>query len=274
MVGVSAAHIFTANNSIIASEQNPTGTTFNVVNNFITQPNEISNNGMQNAIGIVKRYYPLSVSGYNAVDVALTTLNEADISPIVSYQQQGMTGWTSPLTFATSEEINGILASSTNLFSSGRTTGPKGEGNMKLRLNGSMITLSVPEYLQGNQVNVNFINCISFVASASTTPNGNICPDPAAPGDSGSALVADINGTRKIIGLVFASGSVSGQTYYGFANRIDEIANAIAIEPWTGGTVSYSNTGATQTNLEIGLSPNVITAPGGNIYWLAGTVRN
>jgi hypothetical protein len=38
--------------------------------------------------------------------------------------------------------------------------------------------------------------------------------------------------------------------------------------------VSYSNTGATQTNLEIGLRPDIITSPNNNIYWYAGTLKS
>jgi hypothetical protein len=274
LVGVSCAHSFAENSSIIASEQNPTGTTSNILNNFIVQPNEQSNYGMQNAVGLVKRFYPLTITGTNYVDVALTTLNQSDIDLNTSYQQLGMTGWTAPLTFATTQEINGLISSKANLFSSGRTTGPKGEGEMKLRMFSTMTTLSVETTSQGQPVNLTFANCLGCIASATTTPQGDLCPYPIAEGDSGSALVADINGIRKIVGLVFAGAEQSGQTIYAYATRIDEIESAVVISPWTGQTVSYSNTGATQTNLEIGLSPNIITAPNNNIYWLAGTLKS
>ena len=42
---------------------------------------------------------------------------------------------------------------------------------------------------------------IVYVASATTTPSGTVCPYPIYYGDSGSIVSADINGVRKIIGL-------------------------------------------------------------------------
>ena len=56
-----------------------------------------------------------------------------------------------------------------------------------------------------------------------TTTNGNSCYYPINSGDSGSALLANINGEIKIIGLCFAgstSGSPDGYFTIGRACRL------------------------------------------------------
>lgn len=271
LVGVSNDHVYIYD-SFINSDKNPSGSTSNVVNNVITQPNEGGNSGLQNAIGIVKRYNPLQITGYNYADVALTTINETDINYSTSYQQQGITGWTAPLEFATTAEIDNLLGNNSNLFSSGRTTGPKGEGEMKLKVFSSPVIISIDYNLQGVPTTVEFANCIEFIASATTTPNGYICAYPINGGDSGSALVADISGTRKIVGLVFAGSGVGGTVYYGFANRIDDVATAINISPWTGQSVSFSNTAATETYTTNSYSSTKNIILSGKTFWQGGQV--
>jgi len=127
--------------------------------------------------------------------------------------------------FATSEEIDN-LPIGTRVWKSGRTTGFAGKGicdgaggedpNIcQIELLGKNETVQVYGYkFSQYTVNVIFSNCLKF---AYKTLPGQTKPRPGAiqGGDSGSVLIADIEGTKKIIGLNFA-----GDGTYGFANRI------------------------------------------------------
>lgn len=280
LVGVSNNHVL-VKNAFLASERKIDGTHTSISNNFVTQPNDGSNRGLQNSIGLVKRYVPLSgTPNYNTVDGALTTINESDISYTTSYKQYGMTNWTQPLSFASTEEIDSLLTNRNNLFSSGRTTGPKGEGNTKLFTDSISNTITIKYNNQGTEEIIYFSDCIIFGASASTTTNGYWCYYPLYGGDSGSALVADFSGTRKIVGLVFASQSINVQisenTYVkrpvrGVASRIDKVAEQLNISAWTGNTLYFSDTGSTELHIVNGLSDDINLDLSGDKYWQAGT---
>ena len=287
LVGVSNNHVL-VKNAFLASERETDKTHTSISNNFVTQPNDGSSRGLQNSIGLVKRYVPLlkssSESGtpnYNEVDGALTTINESDISYTTSYKQYGMTNWSQPLEFASTEEIDSLLTNQNNLFSTGRTTGPKGEGNTKLFTDSNSNTISIKYNNQGTQKTIYFSDCIRFGASASTTTTGYWCYYPLFGGDSGSALVADFSGTRKIVGLVFASLSISARTQSntivwrpvrGLANRIDKVAEQLNISAWTGNALYFSDTGSTELHMVNGLSGDINLELSGNTYWQAGTV--
>ena len=170
LVGVSNNHVL-VKNAFLASERKTDGTHTSISNNFVTQPNDGSNRGLQNSIGLVKRYVPLSgtssgTPNYNTVDGALTTINESDISYTTSYRQYGMTNWAQPLQFASTEEIDSLLTNQNNLFSSGRTTGPKGEGNTKLFTDSTSNTITIKYNNQGTEEIIYFSDCIRFGASA------------------------------------------------------------------------------------------------------------
>jgi hypothetical protein len=214
----------------------------------------------------------------NRVDVALLSIDASALSLTQSFLQIGLTH-TYALDFATSSEIDNLLSthgpsSSGDLFSSGRTTGAKGEGSMKLKIVRIDEEFDINFKLQGQSSICHFERGLVFKAFRDTI---NWCPFPIAPGDSGSALIADFSGTRKIIGLVFAgystlscsspcdeiigpescnssgypprnsSGSNCGPgncdpsvptscLVEGIACRIDDIANQLNIRPWLGET--------------------------------------
>jgi hypothetical protein len=272
LVGVSNNHVLVYD-AFLTSQRMSSGITTSILNNIVTQPNEFNNSSISNSIGIVKRYKPITNGSINYADVALTTIRSSDVNMSTSYLMQGVTGWTQPLIFASSVEIDGLLSNKNNLFSAGRTTGSKGEGEMKLLTSSYPVTINIAYTKQGNDSVVQFGRCIQFIASASTTPNGSICSYPINGGDSGSALVADFSGTRKIVGLVFAGGLISGVTFYGYANRIDDVVNQINISEWTGQTVNYSNTDMTETYSisEMSSLDNIILS--GKTFWQAGTVK-
>lgn len=274
VVGVSNNHVF-INDAFICSERSSTSIISNVKNDIVTQPHEsISDN---HPIGVVKKYYPISSNGYNYVDVALTTINSGDtFSNNISYKYEGLS-FTNPLPFATTEEINNILipgSASYNplLYSAGRTTGGKGQGITKLRVSQFPSVISNIYYKkQGNYVNVSYSDLIEFVATTgSTQPMHPDCPYPINHGDSGSALIADFSGTKKIIGLVFAGSYIGNDCYYGYACRIDRIASSMNISAWDGGTINFSNTNNILEHTINGLSNQVSVVLSGKTYWQVG----
>ena len=279
LVGVSNNHVLVKNAFLapyVATSLPPLTDSYQ---NMVTQPNDGADAGLQSSIGIVKKYVPLSGQSIpNTVDVALTTVNESDIDTSVSYLQEGLNGWSDPMEFATTEEIDSLSAGTIDLYSAGRTTGPKGEGITKLRAFSTISTLNVPYFNQIENQDywqvVKFNNSIGFLASASTLNPGEICTYPIAKGDSGSALLADFNGTRKIVGLVFAGVPVSltnPAIKFGFANRIDDVAEQIGISAWTGNQVSYSDTGNTEQHIVSGLNTNTTLVLSGKTFNQLGT---
>jgi len=271
LVGVSNNHVLVYD-SFFTTERSSTDIITSTFNNRVTQPNEPGNSTISNSIGIVKRYRPISNEIINYADVALTTVNSSDIDFDTSYLIEGVTGWTQPLQFATSSEIDNLLTNQNNLFSAGRTTGSKGEGDMKLLTSSYPVTLNISFTKQSGIGTVQFGRCIQFIASASTTLEGSICSFPINAGDSGSALVADFSGTRKIVGLVFAGGQIDGTTFFGYANRIDDVVNEIDISAWTGQSVNFSNTATTETYIVTGKSSLKTLDLSGKTFWQIGAV--
>lgn len=268
LVGVTNAHVV-IDNAFTNSARTFNNIVTNVAGDVVSQPSSIETGyvNQNNPIGVVKRYYPWRENPYqNYVDCALITLNQSDINPSTAYRQLGLTGWTSPMTFATNSEIYGMVSSGTPLFSTGRTTGPKGEGDMKLIPYIYSNIYVGPTYNQGViNLATQFMFCTGFVASASTTPSGSVCNYPIAGGDSGSALIGEFDGVRKIVGQVFA-----GSTTIGYAIPIDNIQTQMDISPYTGQTVNYSDTGATQYHYVSGRVGTVNLTLSGNTFWQVG----
>jgi hypothetical protein len=268
LVGVTNAHVL-IDDPFLASERTKNSLTTNVANTDVTQPSsgESGYVGVNNKVGIVKRYNPiLETPSVNTVDSSIFTLDEDDINTSTSYQQMGLVGWTSPLTFATQSEILNLVINNTPLYSSGRTTGAKGEGDMKLIPYAIGVTTTVSgNEIQGVSVNTVFQDCIRFIASGSTTPTGYSCPYPIAAGDSGSALIGEFGGVRKIVGLNFA-----GDNYNGFANYITNVATAMDISPYTGQTVGYSDIDNIEYHYVSGKSSDISLTLSGNTYWQVG----
>ncbi len=204
-------------------------------------------------------------------DTTIVPVNER------SWNQQGLQSimGNNPPPFATTNEIDNLEVTNPRAYSTGRTLGPKG-----LMPNCPMVIVQVgvsvnvpgnwerphglcPVDSQGNIVGtstpVSYDNIIKYAKPIPADPNNqainifegdvneqnqnlvNGCYNPVWKGDSGSFLLADINGTVKIVGLVFA-GSVGGTTdsgvalfTYGFACRIDKVAEQLGIEAYVAG---------------------------------------
>lgn len=269
LVGVTNAHVMTeiffrANESGRAVE--------NVYGDRIGQP---SSAGTQK-IGTAKAYVPVqgnASGGINTVDAALFTLDSSVVNTSQSYLYHGFS-FTGAPTFATTSEIDDLINNDYDLFSVGRTTGAKGEGSTKLKFL-SYDTVYVNNTLDSSTQRIcRYDDCISYIASASTTTNGNACFYPINSGDSGSALLADINGEIKIIGLSFAgstTGSLDGYFTIARACRIDKVAELLNISPYTGQTINYSDTSSPSLHYEVGFSSLSAVTINGNKYYQLGT---
>jgi len=187
-------------------------------------------------IGQTLRYVPIQQATPNKVDCSIFSINEADIGlgNISSSVMQAGVAYSNALPFATTTEIDNLLQTNPMLFSSGRTTGPKGGVTCPLRVFALFTAFPINYNKQYIPTQVYFEDQITFVKPEFDPSLTTICSNPIIPGDSGSALIADFGGVRKIVGLVFAASTVGGIIYYGYANRIDNVALEMGIQAWDG----------------------------------------
>ena len=186
-----------------------------------------------NQIGRSLRYVPINEATPNQVDCGIFSINESDIDtgPISSSVMQAGDAYTAPLPFATTIEINNLLTTNPMIYSSGRTTGPKGGTGCPMRISSIFTAFPIAYKKQGLATTVYFQDQLEFVKPENDPSLSVLCPNPIIGGDSGSALIADFGGIRKIIGLVFAA---RASTNTGYANRIDNVASEMGIEAWDG----------------------------------------
>ena len=268
LVGVTNAHVMTGNFFIATESSRSISNTFN---QNMGQPAT----SVSQRVGITKRYIPVvgTSTGVNYVDGALLTLDESVIDLNESYKYYGFSFTDAP-PFATTEEIDDLINNDFEFYSVGRTTGAKGQGVTKLKF------LSYDTVYVYNNINDDFARlcrydeCITYIASASTTTLGNTCYYPIESGDSGSALLANINGTIKIIGLSFAGSTAGSSTGYktkARACRIDRVAEELNIEAFTGQTVNFSDKTDPQIHYELGFSSLSAVTINGDTYYQLGT---
>ena len=247
--------------------------------------NQPSTSLSADTIGYVSKFYPLTTYQQNRIDSALITVNESDIDYASSFLQEGLTGWTQPMDFATTSEIDDLINTKPYFYSAGRTTGAKGEGTTKLVLWQSFVTGLKSNTLYGlNGVaqNVSYENQIVLVASSSTTPNNYVCKYPIFFGDSGSVVSADISGSRKIVGqfhTLIITGVADTNPPPGWGgspclalvmSRIDDIATLLNVSPWTGQSVNFANINDIRLECNPGLSNSPTLELSGDTYWQIG----
>lgn len=232
-----------------------------------------------NDVPSIKRASFYDTDSNNTVDVAVlavsNTLFNNDSYQI--NQPSGTTQITSHFEFATTQELDNLMTNPpSGVYSVGRTTGPKGWGATtacQLEVSAINVTSNVGFTERGQAISVGFTDLIRFQYA----DNSNF---PVAGGDSGSALIADMDGlgTYKIIGLVFAGNggaleNPSGGTHIGLACRIDNVATEMNIRAWT----SSETPDFTQSTLEVITRPYLDSIPeeatitvDGNTYYNAG----
>jgi hypothetical protein len=220
LVGVTNAHVQVGN--LMYTDEREIGNEDNDESNLTFQSGESGAGIMDNMIGETIRYVPITNKRRNQVDGALISLKSNDISNTESFKQHGLP-YDLPMPFASSQEINSLLLLNPKIYSSGRTTGVKGNDTCGLMVTATNGYTYIGGY-EKNSVSYTEFNGIIFFNRLTSD-----CPYPIYDGDSGSALIADLNGVWKIIGLVFAGG-----TDIGCACRIDVLSQQLGISSWDG----------------------------------------
>ena len=281
LVGVTNNHVI-VEDAFINSEKNPLLAASSIIDNVVfsnpTGYNAIlppmilqfgSAGGFVNfandMIGYPKRYVPISSASPNRVDGALFTISTG----IPCTNSQALSGLdTFNIPFATSSEINALPFNNT-LYSVGATTGPKGV-NCPLTCFGIGST-TVKFLRQGVETIVTFqdVIAIRFLDSSNL---------PSWKGDSGSAVIADISGQNKIVGLIFAGDSDGTPSNpistFAVVSRIDHVANELNISAWDGSELNRSsNTPSISFILTQQNDSRTSIEYLGRTYYLAGTVN-
>lgn len=171
----------------------------------------------------IKRYEPVSLVNTNYADVALLIVPPSyiDNNSYRMWQPSNNNTYPSSLPFATTAEINNLLVTNPKVYSTGRTTGPKGYNNTatcNLKIAGVGLTMLVSDQ---DGTTPTWGDCITYEYEDKSA-------NPAAGGDSGSCVIAEIGGVQKIIGICFAAGN-----NIAVANRIDRIVSAMNISAFT-----------------------------------------
>ena len=245
-----------------------------------------------NIIGRSLRYvpiYPVTSGLTNSVDAAIFSLDASVVSSTISWKQVGLDSVVIDyLPFATTGEIDTLLAVNPQLYSSGRTTGPKGGATCPLKLFELGSTFSINYKMQGPCEPANTSGCTTIIMENAigyfkppvehpeTQDPTNFCCNPVRGGDSGSALIADIGGIIKVIGLVFAGGGPrcdgGNNSYtYGYACRIDEVASQLGIRSWDKeDLLQFVKTSTIDYRTEPGGSSDKTKSCDGKTFWQVG----
>lgn len=241
---------------------------YDTTDEYVYQPGESSSYETETyKIGRLMYSYPIKKSN-NEVDVAILGLLSSTVSNSESYKQY-LLSTNSPTPFATTEEIDSIIIDNIPLAASGRSTGPK-EGDLcGLSILQSNININVSGYGHNKP---GYSWTVPFVGQITYTRVNPDCPGPSIPGDSGSAVLGNFNGTWKIVGLNFAGGTNSSGIEIGVFNRIDKVAEALEIEAWDGTTLNFIDIENPQTSVVNGQDPDFFKVIGGNTYWQAGLI--
>lgn len=266
IVGVTNNHVIIGD-AYLATDRDPRGAVTSILNdqNFQTGEPYAPVNATSDFIGKTKRYYPIKPQPYsNKIDAALVAVTGSVIDPNESIKLVDFS-YTGSMPFATTEEIDNLLVSGSEAFSTGRSTGAK---SADTPCGIQFTALNVTSYVLGYENNMGettiakFSECIEFKR---LNPE---CPWPIYGGDSGSALCAKIDGVWKIVGLCFAGGSSRG-----LANRIDNVASLLQIEAWDGSEKSFSDIESPLTHSISGLSNQPYIDISGSRYWQAGLIK-
>lgn len=230
-----------------------------LVPNTVYQPGELLAPLPVRRIGEVLRYVPLYKSGgtmTNKVYVGLLSLDYSCVTYEESYKQFGL-GYDSIIPFATTEELDNILATNPVLYTSGR------DGVMK---GGGCARYVISPYASLPVIDNPFNRTILF-EEVITFSSPEIWPGPCGSGvSSGAALIADFGGTYKIIGIIFAFG---GQLTV--ACRIDNIVKELDIEEWDGSVKPFVDLDTKKIITVDGLSPDITLDCNNETYWQVGT---
>lgn len=280
LVGITNNHVV-VKNAFYTAYRNINGPIVNELDGNVYQPfvEEREINGIYTPIlyptddyppiGKVLRYVPLIPInyGFNRVDAAIISLDSSVVDFDESFKQIDLP-WNYPMPFADNNEING-LTMSTPIYSTGARSGAKIWGTAcELHVVGKVASEPIEYDNDGSAVAAMFENLIE-IKRMDTDGYYNQCPCPIAGGDSGSALIANISGTWKIIGLLFAGGTNSG-----LACRITDVASQLGISAWMGEDTPFVDLNS-QERITISSQSALKTldCPDGKTYWQIGNTN-
>lgn len=284
LVGVTNSHVI-IEDSFLSTEKDSLSAASSIIDNIVFSDPQGYNalitprvlqfgtstgtvNFTEDKIGVPKRYVSTSSVSANRVDGALLTIHSLP-QPEAYTNTQAITGLnTLNMPFATDSEINALPFNNT-LYSVGARTGPKGTNCPLICL--GIGSAYIDANRQGVEVQVLYADCIGyrFIDSSNL---------PIYSGDSGSALIANINGQNKIVGLVFAGDTNTDPnnptSTVGIASKITHVANELNISAWDGSYIDISPYNPTYSYILRPLSDaRTSIVSGGKTFYLAGTVR-
>lgn len=231
-----------------------------------------NNTNLSNASVNIKRYMPVTAIGRNYVDCALLIMNSDNVPATATayidstsyqvWQPIGEPDYPTHMPFASKQELDNLLISNPNLYSTGRRTGPKGWSPVSsciLRVT----EVGVNETIGGEEGDTYWSDIIKFQYEDGVGY-------PARPGDSGSVVIADFSGVRKIIGLLFAGNESES---YGLFCRIDRVAATMNIRAWDASYV-LDKSYPTKTEIVVTENANLGGTPSfvqnGKHFWQSG----
>lgn len=261
VVTISNNHVYAASDSFISSERDISNP---VLNNFFNT-NIVQNNGGE-SFGKFKKYAQLRSTGINKVDAAVSTIRKEELDGVVNFDpEQSWKQWLlssndgtlnlnvpGSYKWATTSEIDFLIeefsvGNDVRLWYSGARMGvvglPTGQNlssEQKLFITGFGTISVAGAYNQSVQTVASF-NQISFRAKTDDLGENEWCDVCNAGGNSGSAIVAEINGEYKIVGLNFAGANWPGTSlgFQGYFCRIDDIAELLNVSEFTSETTDY-----------------------------------
>lgn len=211
-------------------------------------------------IGITKRAFPLKSTGSNYVDCGIVNLSNS-IVDTGSWDVIGASFGGTPPPFASTAEIDAITTS-TEIYKSGRTTGPIGPDNYSgcvIQVTNTSTALYVSGYTDSGNDALLFADCLMLESTGSVVGLG---------GDSGAGVYAKISGSWKLVGLFFAG---AGTGSPGFACRIDRVSSLLHISPYTGSAVNATPVSRSYITLDAATYGSAASASfNGKTYWQVG----
>ena len=259
LVGVTNSHVL-VNDMFYTGYRDLQSVIENQLNSIVYEPS--SPNLTVGQLLKYQPFHPMSSGIYNLIDCSIFSVGSGVTSNSVSYKQVGLT-YSLPMEFATTLEIDSLLTTNPPIYSSGARTGPKETSPCDLKIKSIGLATAVQFRLQNIDTVALFNDLIKF------TRVNQDCTYPVAPGDSGSALIANFSGTSKIIGLVFA-----GSTNEGIACRIDNIASLMNISAWDGTPKNYIDNNSIKYKTVVGGSLLDTIVCSGNTYYQVGLTYN
>lgn len=229
-------------------------------------------------VGFLKRYSVTRTDGStNTTDIAVVGIRgNSAVTPLVDATSRTQYGSSGVPPIATSAEINSLLtAPKPVLEKSARSTGYTGGTSCPIYITGLGVMLNVSVPVQNTYLTALYNNILMF-RYADLDANGKAYGNVLGPGDSGALLIANFNGTKKIVGVCFASGTSTNENSnsYGFACRIDYVLSEMKLAAWDGVSGSYSNAARRQLTTTSGRGYNKTTTINGKLYWQIGNAAN